>query len=338
MPAHVGLDIGAKSIKLVEVQKKSNELVLETWGKIANPGNIYSTEEEEIEKIVEAIKKIVNETEVNSNKVAVSLSETSAFSQVIEIPPLSPRELSTAIKFEAEQYIPIPMDKVHLDYSIIHTPPKGSENKKMKVLLVAAKKTAVNTTIKLVEKAGLAPIMMETEMLALSRITGNYYPDKSILMIDLGYKSTDISIISHGKIHFLRTVKTGGEAFTRAIAQNLRMSFSQAQQYKETYGLDKTQLEGKIFQALMPVFDVVTKGIKRSLIYFQKQSGVEKVTLGVLSGGGARMRGLPNYLTGELDLEMTVLDPFANFTENSVLEQLNAREGFSVAVGLALKQ
>ncbi len=336
MPAHFGLDIGSYSIKAVQAKKKGNKWQLVAAGETVTPIDINSNDPQARQKLIDTIKKLISEAQINTKEVAVSLPETSVFSQVIELPPLSSQELATAVDFEAEQYIPIPINEVELEYLVVERPPKGSSQAKMKVLLVAARKTTIDSMVSIVGQVGLTPIVMETEVLALSRLVNS--SQRNVLILNLGYRSTELVISVGNTIRFIRTLNTGGEALTRNLARNLEMDVVQAEQYKNAYGLDQAQLEGRVAKEIIPALNIIVTEVKKTLAFFQQQNPNNKADLIVITGGGSAMRGLSAFLTNIVGLEVVVLDPFGNFVPNEKLKTISQRQQFGVAVGLAVRE
>ena len=124
--------------------------------------------------------------------------------------------------------------------------------------------------------AGLNPIAVETELIALTR--GLAPTDKTSLIMDLGANSTDIAIARNSMLVFSRSIPIAGEAFTRSVSQGLGLSAPQAEEYKKTYGLVTTQLEGKVKAALDPVLRLVVDEVKKA-INFYKKNGFEEYEL-----------------------------------------------------------
>jgi type IV pilus assembly protein PilM len=337
MAAHFGLDIGTYSIKLIQAEGKGKNYRLHCRGEARTPAPISSEAEKDQTALGEAIKKLASDARVSTRNVVLSLPETDVFTQIIELPYLSKTELSAALKYEAEQYIPVPLNEVQLEHIVLKVPSKGSIDEKMEVLLVAAKKTSLDKMISVVEKAGLTPISVETEILSQIR-TLNLDPSSSQFILDLGHRSTNMLLVSKTKIKFVRTLNTGGEAITRSIARSLNMDANQAEQYKVNYGLDNSHLEGKVAKAVLPAFNVVIEEVKRGLAFFSQKHAEERVTTVILSGGGAEMPGLFSYVAQALGIEVLIADPFANFIKDNQTQNVPGRPRFTVATGLAIRE
>ncbi|OGD62570.1 hypothetical protein A2160_06015 [Candidatus Beckwithbacteria bacterium RBG_13_42_9] len=339
MPALFGLDLSPSSIKIIEVEKTTQGYQLKAFGETPTPASLNSEIERDQILIAETIKKLASDARVSTKNVVVALPESQVFSRVLELPPLNETELETAMKFEAEQYIPIPLDQVQIEQVILKIPPKGAESAKMEVLLVAAQKKAVERLEKIMGLAGLTPLALETELLAILRVIFYQLGDSGVI-IDIGQSSTDVAVVLEGSLKQVNSINSGGETLTRAVATNLSLSLMQAEQYKRAYGLDETQLEGKVAQAILEPLKIIVTQIQRGLVFIHQRYPDSPLKKAILTGGSALMPGLSSYLAGELGIEVLLGDPFYAFVKTEhfpePLIQVGAR--FTTAVGLAIRE
>ncbi|MBI5465097.1 type IV pilus assembly protein PilM [Candidatus Gottesmanbacteria bacterium] len=335
----LGLDIGSQTIKLVELAPKDKGYWLQAAGIAPTPPKGFASDAQpDLEAVSVAIKKLVLDNRVANRQVNASLPESQIFTRVIEMPPLTETELASAIKWEAEQYVPMPLAEVKMDFAILTTPKKGEEGK-MEVLLVAAPLTLISKYKKILEMAGLTPVSLESEIIAISRsLVGSSLTPT--LIINLGAVTTDISIIRGGVLTFTRSIASGGEALARAVAKEMGFELSQAEEYKRTYGFEEDKLEGKILAAIKPIFDTVIEEIKRSLIFYQDKYPEEPIKIVSLCGGTAKLPGLVVYLAQNLSIETQIGNPWVNVTWDKKIFPKIEEEGpvFAVATGLAMKE
>lgn len=339
MAAHFGLDLGSFSIKVIKANKEKDKYRLESFGEILTPASLTSDLEKDKISIAEAIKKLLKDANIKTTQATLALPEAFAYSQIINLPYLSQSELASAIKFEAEQYIPIPLKEVHLEYQILKAPSPEAKNEKMEILLVAAKKTAIEKILAITKLVNIEPTSLETETLAMIRALSSSTGDFR-LIINFGKNSTSICLVKGDDLRFVRTLNTGGEVITRAIANELNMDPMQAERYKITYGLLQDQLEGKVAAIISSVFANTLNEIKQCLIFFSRQYPGSILKSVVLSGGMALMPGLTSHLAKELNLEVRAADPFSNFIKDANFPKvlLSIYSKFSTAVGLAIRE
>lgn len=339
MNTSVGLDIGSTTIKLIEIAREGDRLWLMAAGACPMPPKaLTSTLRADTEAIAVAVKQLLRQTGTKSKNINIALPESKVFTRVIEIPQLSERELASAIKWEAEQYIPLPLDQVNVDYTILRDA-KETGSGKMEVLLVAAPKTLIDRYMSIVELAGATAEGAETEIIATSRAVVRSVPNiKSVMVVALGMQTTDIAVLSGGILVFTRSVSAGGDAMTRAIAQSLDLTQPQAEEYKRTYGLATDKLEGKIAAAAKPIMESIVAELKRALVYYAEKYRQQHIETILLTGGTSKVPGMVVYLAQALNTEVQFANPWAGIGRDARFNIL-ASEGpnFAVAVGLALR-
>jgi len=335
----VGLDIGSKTIKVVELSPEGSSWRLRASGIVGYKGvpPDQCKDDKELAPLVEVLKKLYKEAKINSRDVSIALSESSVYTRIVKFPLLTDSELASAVRWEAEQYIPIPAAEAIIQHQVIErrentTPPS------VDVLLVAAPRLVVERYVRAIEMAGLSLASVETELISLSRSLG--VDGQSVLVSDLGARSTDIAIVRNGKLVFSRSFPTGGEAFTRAVSQYLGIDQVQAEEYKRTYGLIQTQLEGKVRQSLEPVIHLVGDEMRKALHYYQSESKGDQVHSVILSGGSAGLPEVAAMLTQLLGVEVVVGNPFSKITvDPGAVKSLTGYAPFySIACGLAMRQ
>ncbi len=334
-----GLDIGSHSIKLIELAREGDQVALVAAGSMPTPQKaLTSSLQADTESLAVAIKQLIQSTGTKTRTVNLALPESKVFTRVIEVPQLSPRELTSAIKWEAEQYIPLPLDQVNVDFTVLQDG-KNTQTNKMEVLLVAAPKALVDKYVSIMELAELNAVSAETEIIATSRAVGRSLPNvRTVMIVSLGALSTDIAILRSGILMFTRSVSTGGEALTRAIAQNLDFNLTQAEEYKRAYGLQQDKLEGKIIAAAKPIMDTIIQEIKRAMAFYSEKYKEEHVDTVILSGGTARLPGMVIYMAQALNCEVQLANPWVGIAKDARFNVLNTEgANFSIAVGLALR-
>ncbi|WKZ25748.1 MAG: type IV pilus assembly protein PilM [bacterium] len=332
----VGIDIGTKSIKIIELAQSGNSWVLKASGAVGYAGVSpdKAQTDEELNAVSEVLKKIINQIGVNTKDVNLSLPESLVFTRVIKFPLLSDEEVSAAVKWEAEQYIPIPTAEAVIQYTVLS---RNETTSQTSVLLVAAPKAIVEKYVKVARLAGLTPVAAETELTAMAR---SLSPDKGVsLLLDLGSSATDMSIVKDTKVVFTRSIPVAGEAFTRAVSQGLGINAQQAEEYKKTYGLSTDQLEGKVRQALEPIFKMVIDEIKKAIHFYQSEEKGDTPTSVIITGGASTMPDIVTYLTESLGIETVVGSPFAKINlDSETLKGLAPYASiYAAAVGLAMR-
>ncbi len=334
----VGLDIGSKTIKVVELNFERNVINLRAAGIVGHnsgdPDKIR--EDKEIANLSGAIKKLFHDSKISSKNVSIALPESQVFTRVVRFPLLSDQEVASAIRWEAEEYIPIPLKEAVVQHQIIErrettTPPE------VLVLLVAVPRVLVEKYVKVVNVAGLNVVGVETGLMSLIRSLAP--ANQTSLVLDFGARSTDLAIAKNGQLILSRSIPTAGEAFTRAVAQSLGVAEKQAEEYKRTYGLANDQLEGRVGSALSPVFRIVAEEVKKAVHFYQTEESGDMPTSLILSGGTAGLPGVVPMLTRLLGMEVLIGNPFIKVAvDPNIANNLTSYAPlYSIAVGLALR-
>lgn len=335
----VGLDIGSKSIKVVELARDGKGFSLRSAGAVGYNGvavDTNLTDEKTIADLAGTIKKLFKDAKINSRDVSIALPETQVFTRVMQFPLLNDTEIASAVKWEAEEYIPIPIKDAIIEHQIIDRLETANPPQVL-VLLVAVLRTLVENYVQICSSAGLNVVGVETELISMTR---SLAPEQeAALIVDFGARSTDIAITRKGQIYFSRSIPTAGEAFTRAVAQSLGVTIQQAEEYKRTYGLNENQLEGKVGRSLAPIFKVVAGEIKKAIHFYQLNIKGETPTSVIISGGSAGLPGAAPMLTNLLGMEVTIGSPFSKVKVDPEAARglANYAPLYSVACGLAMR-
>lgn len=339
----IGLDIGYSSIKAVVLSHRENPPRLISLGHIASPQpGIISEAELDLQAVSTAIKSLIEEIGPPTKDTVISLPETKIFTRVVyDLPYLTDEELSQAIRYAAEEFVPMPIPEVNLYYQVIFRSPKKEVSSRTVVFVIASPKVTLEKYLKVLQQADLNVVAIETEMIAAARALvsfSTYSP--TTLVVQMGATNTDFAIVSDGLILLTRSIATGGTALTRAIAQSFNFEIVQAEEYKKVYGLVEDQLEGKLFKTLAPVIDVIANEAKRVILAHETQNRQRPVKRVVLNGGGAHLPGLVSYFANFLGLEVQEADPWTAINMEPEMKAKLSSEGafYSVAVGLAMKE
>lgn len=339
MRTTIGLDIGSHKIKLVELSPERTGTRLVAAGSIPTPPkSLSSSLPADLDIIGMAIKKLIRDTGAKSRSVNISFPESLVFTRVIEVPALSQRELTSAIKWESEQYIPLPLDQVNVDFTVLRDSSETGTNK-MEVLLVAAPRALVEKYMAIMEAAEVTVTSAETEIIAsaraLSRTMGNL---KSAMIVSLGAQTTDLCIVRSGILSYTRSISAGGEALSRALAQGLGFELMQAEEFKRAYGLEKDKLQGKIVTATAPIMDTIVGEIKRAVTFFQEKYKDERIETVILSGGTARLPGMVVYMAEHIGIEAQLANPWLGVVKEARFASVEPEgPSYTIAIGLALR-
>jgi len=331
-----GLDIGKGSLKVVQLLEGDtpkltgygstdfDDAAIQD-GIIANP--------EAIAKAIHALFKKGLIGDVTSRRAAFTIPSYRTFTRSMQLPALKPGELAEAVRLEAEQYIPLSLDELYLDYTTISESAAGKE-----VLLVAVPKAIVDSYLELSAIMGLEAVLIEPTMSAVGRLFArDAQSDVASVIIDFGSLSSDISIYDHGIIT-TGTVEGGGQVFTDVIEKGLKVSRAEANIIKTKYGLGKSRRQADIQAALEPTLQKIIKEIKRLIRYHDERYGTDRQIQQIVTvGGGANMPGLSDYFTDSLRLAVRSFDPWQCVDLNGLqAPHITDRQMYTSAIGLGI--
>jgi type IV pilus assembly protein PilM len=337
-----GIDIGVTTIKAVELNLEKDGVKLTACIITPTPpkGMVSESPVDE-EEMAQAIKKTVQDAGISTKNVNVALPDNQVYTKVVEMPYLSERELSSAIYWEAEQYLPIPLSSVSLAWHVISKPLKPTPADKMRVLMVGAPSLVVKKYQKVLTIAGLNVNSMETEILSTVRALTYYIPPNIFtptIIINIGDISTSLAIVVRSDIIFTYTVPIGSTAINRAISADFGLSEAQAEEYKRTYGISKNPMGHRIGKATEPILASILAEVKKAIIYYADKNKGSKIEQIVLSGGTAKIPGIDIYFAEVSGIETVIANPWKTVNSGNIPKEiLSNAPSYSIAVGLALR-
>ena len=331
----VSLDLGSYTLKAVQASK-SNPIQVTRTVEVFNPtGTVIPSGEADSEKLAQLIGTLFQDHSLSKQDVRLALPESAVSTKIITIPMLTDAELASAINWQAEQHIPIPLDELSLEYQVISRPAKKEKDAQMQVLLVGARKNIVESYLNVFLEAGVEPTLLETSVLSNFRGMSFTPEDPTSLVVHMGASTTEMFIVHEGQLQFVYTYASGGQVLTRAIEQSVQLDPKQAEQYKRTYGIDPQHLNGKLREVLLPILKLLTLEMQKTVQFFISQKQVPAVKRVVLSGGGSQMPGLAQFITEQLNAEVLSAAPFTGMTGEIPTTNQAA---FAVCAGLLTRE
>jgi len=355
----VGLDIGTSVIKLAQMKQNGNKWELEAAGMAEMPKESLEAMKPEARQsfILDTLKRAYKESGIKSKHVTTSLSGDSVIVRYVKLPFMSAEELRGAIATEAEQYIPLNIDQVALDFQILGEVQEEGQ-KKLDVLLVAAKNDAVDQHLSLLKAAGLTPHIIDVDAFALENAFETSMPEGSeetVALLNVGASFTTVNIVEGVHTRFTRDITVAGNDFTKEVQKEFSLQFTEAEELKKAQGAismdeedmglssiaDKDDRVLRMSDAMTPVLNKLLGEVRRSFDYFETQSRKKTVERIVLSGGTARLKNLNRFLANKLGIPVEHLAPFRNIEIGRGVdgERLTEREfQWGVCLGLAMRR
>ena len=347
----LGIDIGSSAVKVVQIKKKRGKAVLETYGELAL-GPYAGTEVGRAtnlsnEKTIEALRDILRESKTTTNSAGVALPLSSSLISFISIPDVPEKQLSEVIALEARKYIPVPMNEVMLDFSLVpreeefatdDDSTKPEEKKGRDALVVAIHNEYINNYQAVTAGAMIQPAFYEIEL--FSSIRAVVEPGiQAVMILDMGARSTKLYIIERGVLRASHIINKGGQDITLAISKSLSISVNEAETMKRQYGLKGGPEHKDLTEIITVNLDFVFYESNATLLNYQKKymKNINKV---ILTGGGVLLKGFTDLAKISFQTDITAADPFGRLETPVFLADQFAEAGpeFAVAIGCALRR
>jgi len=327
----VGLDIGTYSIKVISLLKEAGENVLTAYNiKKISPDNKKI-------KAEEVIRETFDEIDIHPETVNLSISGPDVIVRFINLPKMNKDQLTSALSYEAEKYIPFNIDEVVLDSIILGDAPEAGQ---MRVLLAAAKRDHIEEKVKLLDKLGLSVNLIDADPFAIfNAFTEFNVPEKeeASAFLDLGHSYFDV-LVSVGKDPcFMRQIQIGGKDFTKEVYGHLGLEPKEIELLKIP-NKEQTE-EEKMKTPATAVLDDLIKELQLSFGYFENRYNKSIANI-YCSGGLSSQQKVVDYLGEKLGISMKKWNPAESIklSENILREDLSTVSSqLAVSLGLALR-
>jgi type IV pilus assembly protein PilM len=334
-PETFGLDIGSSAVKVVQLRPGDGH-ALAALAIVSLPVDVIADGViKDPPTVAEAIKEAVGKAGVRSREAAIGVSGRELIIKKVQIPEVPAKEIRDAVQLEAEHHIPFAIDEVFLDYHLV-----ARHDTQMDLILVAVKKSKVNEYVAVVEEAGLEPVVVDVDGFALGNqheVSHAADSADAVALIDIGASVMKTNVVRNGTSIFARDIPFGGNNYSHAIAQHLKIPFEQAEAAKLGHDV------GVSWESLVPALETVSRElsmeVQRTFDYFASTADSERIGKIVLAGGCAQLPGLTDYLSSTWAIPVELARPFDHIEVGPAHAEEVAAAGpaLAVAVGLALR-
>lgn len=296
----IGLDISDYSIEVVVIEKVDagfrvvgkNRVILEE--SIVKRGRIRN-----MKKLAQAINEVfapLGEEARNSEAIIFGLSEAQVYTQVFKVKVTDSQKFQQQISQEVESLIPISKDKIYYTYKILE-PIKADENaaQEINILLVATDFQVFTEWQQFFKKINLSVKLFDIEALATWRGLNESLPDQAVAVLDLGARTSQLSVFCSAGLIYSYTIPYAGEYFTTKVAQALKMDETKAEEIKKKYGLTSVKQRPQLKATLELCLEHLLTELKRNLAYLKEKNFIKVEEL-ILVGGSSNMPGLFEFI------------------------------------------
>jgi type IV pilus assembly protein PilM len=331
VPSVVGLEIGSDSVRAAELARTRQGLSLRHWGQVEVPtGAVVDGEIVQPGVVATALRRLWSDVDFSTRNVVVAVSGQRVIVRHAEVPQMSEGDFRQALRYQAAELIPIPVDNAVMDF-VITAPASGSVPNTMAILLAAAHKDVVGGLVAVLRDASLRPVALDPAAMAAVRASrwGGIAGVGTVAIVDIGTQITVITIRQDGRARFSRILDSGGSNLTTQLAGRLTVVHNSAETL--TGARDSVGANGATDTR---VSRLVTE-IEGSLSFFASQlvgSDIEQI---LVTGDQARS-GLIGELNRRLSAPVAVLDALAGLDLGSLELSPADRESASLNALLAL--
>ncbi|MDD5590188.1 MAG: type IV pilus assembly protein PilM [Candidatus Portnoybacteria bacterium] len=340
-----GLDLSDLSVKIAVLElAREGRVSLASFGReeieagVIEGGQIKK--EEELITILKNAASRVKGEKIKTKYCVVSLPETESYIRVLKLPVLSSKEMGEAIKWEIEANMPVAIDEVYFDWQLISDEKSSGSN----VLVGALPKALVDPYLGVLKKAGFLPLAFEIESLATARaLIKKDAWSQPLMIVDFGAKRTSLIVFAGNSVWFTCSLAISNSVLIQEIANSLKIDFEKAKKLKFEKGMEKTEENKEVYAVLEPRLLELVGEIKRYIDYCQSRllpkyfSEVQKI---IVCGGGANLKGVCEFLSGQLKIGVELGNPWINIlnSENKESPALPFEDSlsFTTSLGLAL--
>ncbi len=354
----LGIDIGSYWIKVLELSLTGTGPEIKGLAKKELPPEMRKAGRDP-EAVAKLIKECLAEGNISARDVVVMVSGPQVFIRRITMPPMPQEELDEVIPHEASKQVSFPVEQLEVDYTIVGEREVNGVISQ-DILLVAAHKEVVEQQKSIISAAGLKTVAVTVAPMVLWKtfqLSKKTYEEKVIALLDIGYERATISLLNNGILEFTRTVNLGSNELTGSLMTEplvtkekspRTLTYKEAEGIKREYGLPPSTATGatakegvllnQIPRLMSPFLERLLSEIRTSFDFYMTEFQIPKVEKIIMSGGGAGLKGLKEFLAEDLGVEIELADPFqsADFAGRiSKDDFMDIATAFAMPLGLA---
>ena len=341
-PSPIGVDIGARSVKLVQFDGDHTSLLEASRAELPALSD-KATPAERSAAITQALEKALTGKAFRGREAVVCLNDRHLFVQNVRVARSEGAELDRLVAQEAAGKIPYSVAETELRYFEAADVRQG-ENTLREVILLACHRPILDEMLKTVDNARLQPVAVDVEPAAIVRSYAIQFRrdedrKQRALLVHLGYSRSVVTITQGDDVLFTKYIDIGGVQFDAAVARHLKMELPDAVALRR-HSFDR-RAEQQDAQVLNSVADAMRPAVERLLAEISMCVRYHSVTFRgqplvrlTLSGGEATP-ALLEQISKQFDFRCELSDPFRPF---AVPPHVGRRGQWDVAAGLALRE
>jgi type IV pilus assembly protein PilM len=340
----IGLDIGTTHVRATELEftgsRAATTPTLVRCHEAPLPaGAVRDGEVADIAAVSTALRRLWAEAKFSSRECVIGVGNQRVVVRELDMPWMPLAQVHASLPFQVQDLLPMPVEEALLDYVPTGETTKP-EGRFYRGLLVAASRDTVNNNVLATEGAGLRPRVVDLNAFALQRaLARGDFADRTVALVDIGARVTNVIVTSHGVPRLVRMVPSGGQNATDAVARALGVSGPEAEGIKREIGLGfGTSGPPGAAEAVDGAVRPLVEAVRNTFVYYAGNHPGEGIEVAVLTGGGAHLPGLGQYLASASRVPVVLGDPLSGIkaAKGSGRDGVLGRESsLAMSVGLA---
>ena len=308
----VGIEVSDRSIKVLSLKKDEDKLFAEAFGYASiEEGVVENGQIIDAGKLAIVLGEIFEKaqpTPIKPKSALIAIPESRTFINNFKVEAeMTGKDLEEKIRMLAGESIPFEPQALYFDFKEIAI---NEKTNKKEILYVASPKEIVDKYLWSLNKVGIETVIFDIESASLARaLLGGGEMQSNVLILDMGARTTNMSIIDRGQIYSSISFPFGGNHLTKAISTNFKLSFEEADRMKMALGMDEKSGDNKISPILNSFCMPVINDIKQDILHYQEKTG-RKIGTIVICGGSSLMTGIDAYLEEKIGLKITRINPW----------------------------
>jgi type IV pilus assembly protein PilM len=337
----IGIDLGSRSVKLVQFSSDRSRLLEAVRWDL--PTDEPPDAQERSRRLVEALRQAREGRHFRGKDAVLCLGNRELFVQNLRVAKVTGGDLDQAVRQEVEGRLPFPVAETELRYLEAAEVRQGDTTRR-EIIVLACHRPVLEQSLKVIEDAGLHPVAVDVEPLALLRSYANQFrrdidKDQRSLFVHIGASNTVVVIAQGSNVLFLKYVDLGGKHFDEAVARHLKMDLAEAWALRRHNGdrrVDQQdpEISRSVAESIRPVIDRLANELSMCIRYHSVTFRGQPLVRLVL-GGGEAAQSLVDTLATRIDVKCELGDPLRSYEAPPMAGR---KSQWDVAAGLALRQ
>ncbi len=347
----VGLKVGASHVSAAHVSNNGDVELLQLVREPIERGIVVGGELRDANALGAALGDFFRRNKLPQKSVRLGIGTNRIGVRRLEITGLQDRaHLENAIRFRAQEVLPIPLEEAVLDYQVVGETTDDKGNTTWRVLLVVAYRDLVQRYVQACRAAGLKLVGIDLEAFALLRALGpepvENPDDAAVVIVSIGHDRSTFVVADGSTCEFARVLDWGGGSLDVALARALDRTPSQVEAIKHSLTLNATaeRLDGftpeeatTVYEAVRNELQSFVRELVSSLHFYQNQPGSLGIGEITITGGTAQLPGLAAELQRLIGVTVRVGNPLARVSTSKRVDTGAELGSLAVAIGLGLE-